>query len=182
MNCPKCNAVIPDGSDTCNNCGYILSSNDKTNDTPVEYDEAMHEALDDAVEQDIPDSMDEIIGDTINEAVDDEEIKEEDYNKFQSEVAAQAVNDEVTAKKAKNTKTMDPTKKKLITIISIASVAVLAVIVGLFPLNGFFGSGSVGSHEVRDFVESGVNDGLPNGSSFFVPLKITTFVFNAQLS
>lgn len=125
MNCPKCNAVIPDGSDTCKNCGYTLSSND----TPAEYDEAMHQALDDAVEQDIPDSMDEIIGDTINEAVDDEEIKEEDYDKFQSELAAQAVNDNSSAEKAKITKTMDPTKKKLITIVTIAAVAILAVII-----------------------------------------------------
>ena len=65
------------------------------------------------------------------------------------------------------------TKSFTLTFEPSLTVAVLAVIVGLFPLNGFFGSGSVGSHEVRDFVESGVNDGLPNGSSFFVPLKIT---------
>ena len=156
MNCPKCNAVIPDGSDTCNNCGYTLSSNDKTNDTPVEYDEAMHEALDDAVEQDIPDSMDEIIGDTINEAVDDEEIKEEDYNKFQSEVAAQAVNDEASAKKAKNTKTMDPTKKKLITIISIASVAVLAIIIIFISIIvNIFSSGSNQANSGTNMAVSG---------------------------
>ena len=71
-------------------------------------------------------------------------------------------------------------KSDNLTFVPYSIVFTFAVITGLLLLYGFLGSGSVGSQSVNLPFVIGVNEGLLIGSSFFVPLKITTFVPNAQ--
>ena len=71
-------------------------------------------------------------------------------------------------------------KSDNLTFVPYSIVFTFAVITGLLLLYGFLGSGSVGSQSVNLPFVIGVNEGLLIGSSFFVPLKIITFVPNAQ--